>query len=230
MDQLIDQSLRDFNVLPAITLWELVIVLTLAFVLNLILAQIYAYTHSGHSYSRSFVHTMVFVGITISLIMLIIGSNIARAFALVGAMSIIRFRNPVKDSRDVAFLFMAMAIGMAAGTKFYLYAGIFTAFVSTAAVAMHVFAFGKNRESIYVLRLRMAPGLRQDVERLFETLGTRYAVVSIDKLAGTPDYNDFIYEFTPRRQLPYEEVVERLGAISDQITVNLLVGEGNVNV
>ena len=54
--------------------------------------------------------------------MVIIGSEIARAFALVGAMSIIRFRNPVKDPRDVAFLFVTIAIGMACGVGFYMYA------------------------------------------------------------------------------------------------------------
>jgi uncharacterized membrane protein YhiD involved in acid resistance len=230
MDQLIDQSLRDFNVLSAITLWELIVVLGLASVLSVVLAQVYVYTHSGHSYSRSFVHTMVFVGITISLIMLIVGSNIARAFALVGAMSIIRFRNPVKDSRDIAFLFMTMAIGMAAGTKFYIFAVIFTAFASFVAVAMHVLAFGENKEVVYVVRLRMDPSLREPVEALFGELGARFAVVSIDKLSGENGTNDFIYEITPARRLAYEEVVRRLAALSDRITVSLLVGEGNVNV
>ena len=49
--------------------------------------------------------------------MLIIGSNIARAFALVGALSIIRFRNAMKETRDVGFIFLIMAIGMAVGTE-----------------------------------------------------------------------------------------------------------------
>ena len=118
MDKLITDSLRDLSLVPTLSVWDLVFALIVSAVLCMILAKIYIYTHSGHSYSRSFVHTQVFVGITIALIMLIIGSNIARAFALVGALSIIRFRNPVKDSRDVAFIFMSMAVGMAAGTKF----------------------------------------------------------------------------------------------------------------
>ena len=49
------------------------------------------------------------MSVTVSVIMLIIGSNLARAFALVGALSIIRFRTAVKDPRDVAFIFVAMA-------------------------------------------------------------------------------------------------------------------------
>ena len=81
---------------------------------------------------------------------LIIRLNIARPFVLVGALSIIRFRNPIKDSRDIAFIFMTMAISMASGTNFYLFAIIFTIFLS-----FHYFRFGAAGVSFYVLRSRL---------------------------------------------------------------------------
>ena len=80
---------------------------------------VYRLTHRGISYSQSYVQTLVMMGMVVSLIMLVVGSNIARAFALVGALSIIRFRNAIKETRDVGFIFFAMAIGMATGTRFY---------------------------------------------------------------------------------------------------------------
>ena len=58
----------------------------------MIIGFIYRYTHKGASYSQSYVHTLVIIGTVVALIMLIIGSNIAKAFALVGALSIVRFR------------------------------------------------------------------------------------------------------------------------------------------
>jgi hypothetical protein len=66
--------------------------------------------------------TIVLVGVTVALIMVIIGSDIARAFALVGAMSIVRFRTPLKDSRDLVFVFAAIAVGMACGVQFHVFA------------------------------------------------------------------------------------------------------------
>jgi len=230
MDKLIDESLRQISVLPTITLWELVLALGLSAILSAVLARIYCMTHEGHTYSRSYVQTLVFVAITISLIMLIIGSNIARAFALVGAMSIIRFRNPVKDSRDVAFIFMAMAIGMATGTKFYLLAVIFTAFTAAVAVAMHHFRFGEITEHSYVLRLRMRPADRDAVEAALADAANHFDVVSIDKLAGEAVFNDFIYEVRLPRGTAYESLVSHIGGVSDDIAVSLLVGEGNINV
>ena len=230
MDQLITESLRDFNVVSMISLWEMVAVLCVSAVLNLIVAKVYVATHGNHSYSRSYIHTMIFVGITISLIMVIIGSNIARAFALVGAMSIIRFRNPVKDPRDVAFLFIAMAIGMAAGTKFYLFATIFTAFICFVAMALQAFRIGEHDPVSFVVRMRMSAALRGTVEEAIKDATSSYHVVSIDRLAERSGADDFIYELTLRKGETLDRLLSRITAVSEEISLNVLVGEGNVNV
>ena len=81
--------------------WEVLLALLLSFALLLVLAYFYRQSHRGLSYSVSFVHAMILLGVTVAVIMLIIGSNIARAFTLVGALSIIRFRNPIKDYSQV---------------------------------------------------------------------------------------------------------------------------------
>ena len=130
MDSLITEALSDFNTVATITLLDLVVSILCCFILSTVLARVYIMTHTGHSYSHSFTIALILVSVTIALIMIIIGSNIARAFALVGAMSIVRFRNPVKDSRDLVFIFMSIAIGMASGTQFYTFAILFTLFVS----------------------------------------------------------------------------------------------------
>ena len=83
------------------------------------------------------------MGMIVSLIMLVVGSNIARAFALVGALSIIRFRNAIKETRDVGFIFFAMAIGMAIGTRFYSLAVVATVAISAAMLIMERFNWFK---------------------------------------------------------------------------------------
>jgi len=106
------------DVTNVFTAQDLILTLVLSFVLAVIIAYTYRGTYHGASYSQSFVQTLVLVSMVVAIIMLIVGSNIARAFTLVGALSIIRFRNAVKETRDVGFIFFAMAIGMACGTRF----------------------------------------------------------------------------------------------------------------
>ncbi|GAB4140570.1 MAG: DUF4956 domain-containing protein [Planctomycetota bacterium] len=117
------------------------IVLFLSFFLALIIGKVYQITHKGVSYAQSNVQTYVLMCVVVAVIMLVIGSNIARAFSLVGALSIVRFRNAVKESRDVGFVFWAMAIGMAVGTKFYMMAIYATVVIAAFVLLMYYFNF-----------------------------------------------------------------------------------------
>ena len=230
MDKFITDSLKDIALVPALSAWDLIFALTVSAILCVLLARVYIFTHSGHSYSRSFVHTQVFVGITIALIMMIIGSNIARAFALGGALSIIRFRNPVKDSRDVAFIFMSMAVGMAAGTKFYFFAVIFTAIIAFLAILFHVIRFGESGVSFYVIKIRMESDFRDQIETVLQDVCASYSVISVDRMAGGGNADDFVYEINLKRNISYDRVVDQLSRISDDLSISLLVGESSVNV
>ena len=101
-----ENLVSNFNDLTPLSFIQVATAIILSLLYSFIIAKIYLLVHRGYSYSKSYLHTMIMVSVTVALIMVIIGSEIARAFALVGAMSIIRFRNPVKDPRDVAFLFV----------------------------------------------------------------------------------------------------------------------------
>jgi uncharacterized membrane protein YhiD involved in acid resistance len=84
--------------------------------------------------------------------MMVIGNSLARAFALVGALSIIRFRTVVKDTKDTAYVFMALAVGMGAGTGNYFIALYATIFMSAVAWVLFKFNFGVQRSSDFILR------------------------------------------------------------------------------
>ncbi len=96
-------SLQDST--QAFTAMDVVLTIVLSFALSLAIAWVYRATHRGTSYSQTFVQTLIILAMVVGIVMLIIGSNIARAFTLVGALSIVRFRNAVKETRDVGFIF-----------------------------------------------------------------------------------------------------------------------------
>jgi uncharacterized membrane protein YhiD involved in acid resistance len=118
---------------------DVAISLALSFVLSVMIAWVYRATHRNVSYSQSYVQTLIILGMLISVIMLVVGSNIARAFALVGALSVIRFRNAIKETRDVGFIFLVMAVGMAVGTRFYTLAAVAAVTISLVIFLMYRF-------------------------------------------------------------------------------------------
>src|SRR5688572_3850739 len=149
-----------------ISVWQTLAALLLSFFLSLVLAYIYRQTHRGVSYSVSFVHSMILMGITVTLIMIVIGSNIARAFSLVGALSIIRFRTAIQESHNVAFPFATMAVGMAAGTGFYDLAILFTLFLAPAVYFLYRFQIGSQPTREVLLKVQIAGA--QDHRTLFQ--------------------------------------------------------------
>ena len=144
-------------------------------------------------------------------------------------MSIIRFRNPVKDSRDVAFLFMSIAAAMAVGTKFYLFAIVFTAFTSLVAVLFERFGFGETDKQALVLRLRMPPAARALIKQTLREVCREFAVVSVDRLESDSAHSDYIYELVLKKRRGYDDLLRRVGEVSPETSVSLLVGEANVS-
>ena len=131
---------------------EMVVNMTLAMVLGFAVSAVYRYTHKGLSYSQSFTHTILFVTIIVAIVMMVIGGSLARAFALVGALSIIRFRTVIKDTKDTAFVFLALAVGMAAGTSNYFLAMAGMAFTMVVAILVYKFNYGALYKSEFILR------------------------------------------------------------------------------
>ena len=132
---------------------DVLLAMTVSALLVLVLANVYRLTHRGTSYSHAYIHTLFVMGVATSVVMMIIGSNIARAFSLVGALSIIRFRTAVKDARDTGFLFAAVVVGMACGTQFYMPAIGFTAFLAALLFLLDFFQYGRKDRPDNILRV-----------------------------------------------------------------------------
>ena len=170
------------------TVMDVTLVLVLSFLLSAFIGWIYQLTHRGTSYTQSFVFTLVMNGMIVALVMLIVGSNIARAFSLVGALSIIRFRNAVKETRDVGFIFFTMAVGMAIGTRFYLLGIIAAVVISLVIVLMTRLNWFAREMPAQILRVQVPNDTLFDslLDRAFIKYTSASELISVDSVqSGT---------------------------------------------
>ncbi|MBI3290921.1 DUF4956 domain-containing protein [Candidatus Falkowbacteria bacterium] len=146
-------SLTLFNTPTGVplTIFTIIINIFLAFVLSLIIAWVYKATHKGISYSQSFTFTLILIGFLIAVIIMVIGSSLAVAFGAFGALSLIRFRTAIKDSRDIAFILLVVAIGLAVGTSNYSIAVATTIFSIIIVYILTKTNFGSIRRYDYIL-------------------------------------------------------------------------------
>ncbi len=161
---------------------DLIVNLLLALTSGLIIGVVYKTTHRGLTYSQNFVVTLVLMCITVSAVMMVIGSNLARAFALVGALTIVRFRTVIKDTRDTAFVFFALTEGIASGTGNYLLSAISTVFISAVAIILYKTNFGAYMRSEYVIRFRFDrdSGIEAVYAKLINEKTSRSALIHIE--------------------------------------------------
>ena len=149
---------------------ELITRLTLGFVLGCVVAGIYRLT-CGETRERpeSLTATLVLLTILIGMVTLVIGNSVARAFGLVGALSIVRFRTVVADTRDTAFVIFAVAVGMAAGAGYTILSLIGIPIVALAAFLFRSSDTTSMRGALdFVFSLRL--GIGHDPKLLRPTL------------------------------------------------------------
>lgn len=231
MDELIREMERFKDLTSAFTLTDVGIVLTLSCFLSLATGTIYRFTHRGTSYSQSFAQTLVLMGMVTALIMLIVGSNIARAFSLVGALSVIRFRNAVKETRDVAYMFLTMAIGMACGTRFYLLATFATAVLCAVLVAMFKMDIFAKRVVERLLRVRIPAGASAEelLEPVFRALASDSRLVAIETIAGGT-LQEAVYTVVLERNTTPQAFLDAVLRVNGGNKAVLVIGQQEVDL
>lgn len=119
-----------------LTSGEIILSLSITFLTALFIYYIYKKTYSGVLYSREFNITLIVLSLVVSVIMIGISRNLALSLGLIGALSIVRFRNAVKDSKDVTFLFWSISVGIVNGVQFYKLSIISSLFIGLILIVL----------------------------------------------------------------------------------------------
>ncbi len=210
------------------TAGEIILNIVLAFLMGVFIAWIYRATNRTLSISFSFVNTLVLLSLIMSMVMMVIGNNIARAFGLAGAMSIIRFRTVVKDTRDTTFVFYSLAAGMAAGTGNLRIALVGTLLIGFLIGILHWTRHGSVARNEFLLTFRMYP-TDSEAERtvyipLFQRFFKRFQAVSVK---STRMGETLIFSFQVTLKDPDERdlIVSELSALEGIQQVSLSYGD-----
>jgi len=207
---------------------EIVINTLLAFILGIFISFIYKKSHKGLSYSQSFMLTLVFLTIIISLVMMIIGNNVARAFALVGALSIIRFRTVVKDTKDTAYIFMCLCAGMACGTSSY-FLGIFgTIFFATVALSLDYFNYGTFYKSEFILIFRSSNKSSDEYTSIINKFTKSANLIHLEQ-SGDGQSIKLNYDAVLINDTDPEEIIRELAKIESLSEISLVASKHDID-
>jgi hypothetical protein len=205
--------------------------LCLSFVLGLVIATIYRWTHQGFSYARSFLHTIVLATIVITIMIMAIGNNMARGLGILGAMAFVRFRTPIRDPRDIIFLFAALAVGIASGSQVFVIAIMGTLFFSATALFLAWSPFATRREFEGLLRF-MLPKESRSIDVLPEIFNRFCSdadmVAMRDAIQGEVD--EFSYQVRLLDPSYKTDLVDAIAKLEDASEVSLVMNRTTVEI
>ncbi len=144
---------------PVLSVVQLIFGLLLAFALSAWFARLYQKLHQGLSSSPNFPHSLILISVTACFIMSVVGNSLARAFSLAGALSIVRFRNALKETEDIAAIFLTMSVGIACGSAHFLLASVSTFMIGGFWILLKSGRLGMTPPLFVVLELETAPDL-----------------------------------------------------------------------
>ena len=194
--------------------------LTAAFILlgtlalTIVIATIYKATHRGLSYSQTFQFSLILLGMLGASIMMVASTGILPAFGILGGFSLIRFRTPVKDPKDMAYVLFVLAVGLAMGAGLYYLAAIIVAIVCAAIVVLTQILFGLSYSHESIIRLTCVSSNGQPLDTTaYQTVLDRLAESShLLSAIGQGTRMELTYGVRPRRGSTNLAILEALRA------------------
>jgi hypothetical protein len=201
------------NVNP-LSLVALLTVLATSTVLGGVLSLVYVYTHKKTVYDQSFSFTLLLLPLVISVIVLLISDNLARAFSLAGVFTLVRFRTAIADSRDITYILSTVGIALSSAMGLVFISMLITAFISTILVLLHFLKFDKESTAHAKLRIVIPESLNytnafDDVFKVFvisyqlqkvktTDFGTMFELTYLIKVRPNIDQKAFLDELRVR--------------------------------
>lgn len=218
------EQFQDLDLFP-VNVFDVFGNLMVALVCSIIIAMVYRFIYKGSSYSVTYVNSLVLLTLVTSVVMLVIGNNLARAFGLVGAMSIIRFRTAVRDVQDIVFIFFALAVGMASGVGLHVIAIASTIIISFVATVLITFNFGNPRKTEYLMQLTYVstPENDKELNSFLRKYCRRFKLVNIKN--REEDNVEAFYQVAYKSRKNSAEVLRELRKVTSVKNVNLFFDE-----
>ncbi len=187
---------------------EIIMHLVVATIIGFCIYISYQISHMGTVYSKKFNVSLVMLTILTATVMTVIGNNVALSLGMVGALSIVRFRTAIKDSRDTAYIFWTIIVGICCGVGDYFVAGIGSAIVF---IVMLILGHVKNDNRI----LLIIRGSRVEDLKIEGVIFEFYQHRAVLKAKNTSkDSVEYIYELTRKT---YDMALENNKSITEEL-------------
>ena len=204
------------------TLVNTLTIIISSILLGLVISLAYIKTNKKNGYSSNFPITLIMLPVIIAIIILLVGNNIATAFSLAGAFSIIRFRSAPGDPKDIAYVFFTLAVGLTCGMGYVGYALIFTIILCTLMVMLDLTQFGMSKTKTMQLKITVPEDLNYEdaFEEILNIATTSWRIENI----RTRDFGalfELTYKISLKQDVNQKKFIDDLRCRNGNLNINL---------
>lgn len=191
---------------------------------GLFISLVYILTHKKEGYTPGFTVSLIMLPAIIAMIILLIGNNVARAFSLTGAFSLIRFRSAPGDAKDISYVFFALGVGLACGMGYIGYAALFALIMCCVMIVLTRMDFGKRSTSLMQLKILLPENM--DYYGVFEPVLNEYTASNRLLKVKTAEFGSLFelnYEVMLKDMSRSKELIDRLRCKNGNLNIVLSV-------
>ena len=214
----------------SINISQAAISLGASIVIGVIIAIVYMYISKKEGYQKNFIIGLLMLPAVVSVVILLVGSNVARAFSMAGAFALVRFRSVPGSAKDIAIVFFAMASGLACGLGYVTFACVFVVIMIVILILLTVFNFAQPHTDIKQLRITIPESLNysdvfDDVMNKF----TEKAELRKVKTTNMGTMFELSYNVVVKDSVNEKEFIDNLRMRNGNLNISLSVGENDNN-
>jgi hypothetical protein len=197
-----------------------------------VLAWVYMVTHSGLSYSRSFVKSLIVMPVVVALVMHVLANNIITAFGMMAVFTIVRFRNMLRDTLDTTYVLLVLALGMSAGSQKFITAVAGLGVMALALLYLWATSFGSRHRYDVILNVRWSRPLTDlgEMDRLLQRHALRSRRASQRVAQDTGAGADLSYWLLLRDPARVDELLGEVRAVNGVSHVSSILAEDESEV
>lgn len=222
LDSTILQTIISSTTGESFTLINTLSIILSSIILGLVISLVYIKTNKKNVYSANFPITLIMLPVIIAIIILLVGNNIATAFSLAGAFSIIRFRSAPGDPKDIAYVFFTLAVGLTCGMGYIGYGLIFTIILCALMVILDLTKFGMSKTKIVQLKITVPEDL--NYEHTFDEILNNYTNSWRIENIRTRDFGalfELIYKINLKEDANQKKLIDDLRCRNGNLNISL---------
>lgn len=156
----------------SISIAQAAIAIGTAFIIGFIIAAVYMFMCKKEGYQKNFIIGLAMLPAVVAVVILLVGSNVARAFSMAGAFALVRFRSAPGSAKDISIVFFTMAAGLACGLGYVTFVVVFTVVMLLVLIGATLMGFGDRRADRKQLKITIPENL--NYSSVFDDIFDKY--------------------------------------------------------